>query len=107
MGTMYYVTCRRRKDCFELGKGGWFALKMDSPREIKKLRDGGKAAFMQHIVDAWNSGMPEEGHEEYARDVGRRLWNWCKARGWKVELMIDEAGPEDDYKITATRYKKR
>lgn len=105
MGVEYFVACRSRKDCFELGKGNWDEL---LSVEHQSLSCMSREEFAQRVLSYWIDGYVEDGLESYALDVGRRLWDWCTERAWDVVLVNDCDGSIFwiDWKITSTRFIK-
>lgn len=100
----FTVGCPERKDLFELGKGAWgwhyprasewnFDASYDP--SIKRLLDDAlhrddREAFARYVVRVWNLGYHvEPGHNEWVRDVGRRLFDYCQERDWKVVFICD------------------
>ena len=99
MSTKYYVVCHKSKQSFHLGNvGSWHGLNLEQHRDdIDQFAD----AVAEMHSRYWRSNSAEQ--YEADRYHGRRLWLWCKQRGWAVELLhegMDDVTPLRTYRIS-------
>lgn len=113
MGTEYYLVSRRDKECFELGIGAWadldtahfsaFSDKMGLSGMLKS------ELFNVYVRKLWSqvSWSGQEEKEEYLRDIGTRIYEWCESKNWDVVLVNDAIGDLLElvgYRLIDTRY---
>lgn len=111
MGVEFSIGCAPRRDRFELGKGAWGWHYTHDPNDhdqpkrdpsIERLLVDGlhrddRDAFAEYVLRVWLSGYVEAGGEDWVRDVGRRLFDYCAAREWAVLFIPEECDAHPDW----------
>lgn len=121
MGTAFYIGCPRVRDRFELGSGAWGWHYTPDPNDYDqpktdpsiarlledRLHRTDRDAFAGYVLRVWLSGHVEPGDEEWIREVGLRLFDYCARRRWEVVFIPEEctAHPDwYDWPIVDSRY---
>ena len=111
MGVEFSVGCPKRRDRFELGSGAWGWHYTHDPHDhdqpkhdpsierllVDRLHRTDREAFAEYVLRVWLSGHVEPGGEEWVREVGRRLFDYCAVRRWEVVFIPEECAAHPDW----------
>jgi hypothetical protein len=119
MGIEYALVDDGQKHIFELGKGNWHRIlpSLDPygyEPDYDVWKAGGEEGMADRALEMWKNMWAEQNEEThaYVREVGRRIYRFCEAAGWKNLRVVNDLNDtwlecdENGYKQVESRYKE-